>query len=275
MAVNRYIDYLPAILQQGRFIGPFLQGFERVLSGPPADSTVPPGVTPPEGLEQIVSRVFTFFNPLDPAGAQAPDDFLPWLAGWVATSVEDDWSVATKRAFISRIVQLYKMRGTAAGLRVILDLHGFDPTVYDHDDDATPPYFTDGTSPYLFAVTVSVAGATNADVDKRIRQAISIIDQWKPAHAYYTLDHILTGMQINRDSPTPRLWLDPSFTVPSGDPAFGPGIQIGVNTRLATSATRPTLKQRAMEINDDVSLNPQFGEGIILGVNTVLGTEGQ
>jgi hypothetical protein len=170
-------------------------------------------------------------------------------------------------------VQIYKTRGTATGLRVILDLHGYSPTVHDHDDDATPPYFTESSSPYLFAVTVSITSVPVADVAKRLRQAISIIDQWKPAHAYYTLDHTLAGMQINRDSCTPRLLLDPSFKAPSCNPAFGPGIQIGVNTRFGTSITRPAPKLRAMEINDDVSLNPQFGEGIILGVNTVLGTE--
>jgi phage tail-like protein len=273
MAVNRYIDYLPAILQQGRFIGPFLQGFERILSGPWADSSVPAGVTPPEGLEQILSRVSTFFDPLNPAGAEAPEDFLPWLAGWVATSVEDGWSVATKRAFISKIAQIYKTRGTATGLRVILDLHGLNPTVHDHDDDATPPYFTESSSPYLFAVTVTIASITAADVAKRLRQATAIIDQWKPAHAYYTLDHTLSGMQINRDSCTPRLLLDPDFTAHPCNSAFGPGIQVGVNTRFGTSLNRPAPKLRAIEINDDVSQNPQFGEGIILGVNTVLGTE--
>jgi phage tail-like protein len=274
MAVSRYIDHLPAILQQGRFIGPFLQAFERILSGPPEGSSAPPGVTPPEGLEQILSRVSTFFNPLDPAGAQAPEDFLPWLAGWVATSVEDDWGVATKRAFISRIVQIYKTRGTAAGLRAILDLHGFKPEVHDHDD-ADPPYLPEGSSPYLFAVSVSLTSVTVAGMQRQLRRAISIVDQWKPAHTYYTLGHSLSGMQINRDSCTPRLLLDPNFEGTSCNPEFGPGIQVGVNTRFGTSATRPTLKLRAIEINDDVSLNPQFGQGIILGVNTVLGTEGQ
>jgi phage tail-like protein len=266
---SRYIDYLPAILQQGRFIGPFLLGFERILSGPPADSTVPPG---PEGIGQVLDRVHTFMNPLDPGGAHAPDDFLPWLAGWVATSLEDEWSADTKRAFISRVVQMYKTRGTANGLRDLLNLHGLSPAVYDPDDDAIPPYFDAFSSPHVFAVVVDVTSGDPVVVAKRIKKAVSIINQWKPAHTYYVLDYTLFGMQINRDSCTPRLLLDPNFTWAPCNPDFGPGIQIGVNSIVGTGSAH-TIKLQALEINDDPSNYPLFGEGIFVGINTLLGTE--
>lgn len=280
MAVNgaagRYIEYLPAILQQGKLVGPLLLALERVLSGPPAEAPPPEGVTPPEGLEQILDRVHTFWSPLDPQGNHAPEEFLPWLAGWVATSLKDDWSPAVKRAFLARVVELYKKRGTAAGLREVLELHAPGSTVLDHDDDATPPQFNDASPDHLFKVILDVPSGDVDTLARNVRRAISIIDQWKPAHTYYFLQYNVLGMQINDESCTPRLLLDPSFTLSEPaecSSAFGPGVQIGVNTMVGSSAAESEMKLKALEINDDPDLHPSFGGGVLVGINTLLGTE--
>jgi phage tail P2-like protein len=270
---GRWVDYLPAILQQGKFIGPFLSGLERLSSGPPEGAAAlpptPDGVdlNQIEGLEQTLSRIHTFFDP-----EQAPEDFLPWLAGWVATSLTDEWSVETRRAFIGSVVKLYKKRGTADGLRDVLRLHTQGYAVLDPEEDGVPPHFSAASPAHLFKVMIEVSGDAEA-VAKKVRQVISVVDQWKPAHTYYPLDYSLFGMQINNDSCTPRLLLDPSYTTTPCDAGFGPGVQIGVTTLVGTSSKAPEIKLEAMQINDDPNLYPEFGSGILVGIDMLLGTE--
>ncbi|WYL93010.1 MAG: phage tail protein [Gloeotrichia echinulata IR180] len=62
-------------------------------------------------LEQAIASIATLFDP-----KSTPKEFLNWLAGWVALSLRDDWEQEAQRRFISRIVSLYKQRGTKAGM---------------------------------------------------------------------------------------------------------------------------------------------------------------
>ena len=48
--------------------------------------------------------------------ALAPDDFLNFLATWVAASIDENWPVERQRAFIAQSVMLDRRRGTLAGL---------------------------------------------------------------------------------------------------------------------------------------------------------------
>lgn len=46
----------------------------------------------------------------------APEDFLGWLASWVAIELDETWDVEHRRAAVTRAVDLLRRRGTAAGL---------------------------------------------------------------------------------------------------------------------------------------------------------------
>ncbi len=46
----------------------------------------------------------------------APEDFLVWLGEWVAASVDAGWTEDRRRAFVGQAAELYRRRGTAAGL---------------------------------------------------------------------------------------------------------------------------------------------------------------
>lgn len=167
---SRYLDYLPAIFRQepedGRqepFVGQFLRAFETVLSGA--------GGKP--GLETTISGIANSFDP-----DKAERDFLPWLAGWVALSLRANWDEQTRRAFIKKIVPLYKLRGTRVGLLQMLNLYTSEPVeIYDTFDN----------QPYFFEVrlTLSVADPDLFWTKQQIARAI--IDQEKPAHTYYAL----------------------------------------------------------------------------------------
>jgi phage tail-like protein len=187
--VSSYMDYLPAIFRQDgdahgvNFLGRFLLAFEWILSGPrgagPADSAAIP-----DGFEQTLDRLRYFFDPGPGADERhrAPDEFLPWLAGWVALTLREDWTPEEQRRLISQVVPLYRLRGTRAGLAAMLatytgasstgasvEIHEFDPPAHYFQVDLVLP-------------------ERNPDLRRRREQITrAIIDQEKPAHTFYTL----------------------------------------------------------------------------------------
>jgi phage tail-like protein len=86
---------LPALYQDDDFAQRFLGGLDEVLA-------------------PIFSTLDNFDAYLDPH--LTPDDFLSWLAGWVGIALDESWEESRRRAIVARAVELYRMRGTAAGL---------------------------------------------------------------------------------------------------------------------------------------------------------------
>lgn len=101
---SRYLRYLPGIYQDiASDLATLLQPFEAQLAAFDAllevvDAYVAPGLTPAA-------------------------DFLPWLAGWVALTLDEEWEESTRRRLIGQAVELYRWRGTAHGLRRYLQLY--------------------------------------------------------------------------------------------------------------------------------------------------------
>jgi len=194
-SVSTYQQYLPAILQEDTVIGQFLLLFETILSGEDTVSSKAQIITEdtqePPGLEEIIDNIHLYFNP-----QQTPDEFLPWLAGWVALSLRNDWKVEVKRAFIQKIVGLYRLRGTKAGLIEILSIYlknsGFGEKVEVFDQ------FTN--FPHYFQVQLTL---NDRDPEKYWRQAKiaqAIIDQQKPAQTFYSLKILVPTMQLTKQS---------------------------------------------------------------------------
>lgn len=203
--VSSYVEHLPAILQQGPLIGRFLLAFEAILSGggPSPDD---PSTPVPEGIEQILDRIHTYFDP-----TTTPEDFLPWLAQWVAASLRDDWSTETKRAFLARCVPLYRKRGTRSGLEEVLRLCVGAVDVIEPDKQSLGVYpipFTLGDQPsqmgafdeqqplHHFLVILRVAERDPVRLARTVRQVREIIDREKPAHTFYSLRLEYPAMKI-------------------------------------------------------------------------------
>jgi phage tail-like protein len=76
------------------------------------------------GLDAVVSAVFATLDNiaayLDPA--LAPEDFVTWLASWVAADLDPGWPAARRREVVRRTVRLHRQRGTAVGLVGLLEL---------------------------------------------------------------------------------------------------------------------------------------------------------
>lgn len=211
--VSSYLAYLPALFHQDAFMGRFLLAFERILSGlRPPDPQDPLGEQHQAGLEEIIDRLHTYFNPgpgVTAATERAPATFLSWLASWVALSLRDDWQPEEKRRFVSRVVSLYRKRGTKAGLQDILETYtGEEAVIYEFDQPV-----------HYFQVEMTLR-EQNADTLRRKEKiARAIIDQEKPAQSFYALRILVPTMQI------------------INDPNKG-GILVGRNTLLGTTSQR-------------------------------------
>ncbi|HZP49721.1 phage tail protein [Actinocrinis sp.] len=77
-------------------------------------------------LDEVLAPVI---STLDCLGAYidpdlAPEDFLLWLSGWFGLSgvFDENWPLRRRREAVARSVALYRLRGTAEGVRGLLEL---------------------------------------------------------------------------------------------------------------------------------------------------------
>ena len=79
-------------------------------------------------IEERLDVIHTFFDPYE-----SPEEFLPWLAGWTAMILEEDWPKAKKRKLIKKAIELYRIRGTVKGLKLFISLFtGNEPEIIEN-----------------------------------------------------------------------------------------------------------------------------------------------
>ncbi len=152
-----------------------------------------------DSIEVNLTDGWRFYDP-----HVAPQDFLDWLAGWTAFTLDLDWPETEKRALIKRAVDLYRIRGTKRGLALFLMLFtGNEPDIEENswpfkgfrveadgaesgarvaiDSVILPPV----DLAHCFVVTMPIRfDAVTPDTVIRIHQ---IIQMEKPAHTNYYL----------------------------------------------------------------------------------------
>lgn len=89
------IEGMPAIFQEDDFSRRLVSAFD-------------------DSLAPAISTIDNLTAYLDPA--LTPPDFLDWLAGWVGMLLDETWPLQRRRAFVALASQLYRNRGTPAGL---------------------------------------------------------------------------------------------------------------------------------------------------------------
>jgi phage tail-like protein len=81
-----------------------------------------------EVLAPIPSALDNFSAILDPE-LTAPD-FLEWLADWVGVEIDHTWPIERRRMMVLNAAEIYRRRGTAAGLADLVELFvGVRPTI--------------------------------------------------------------------------------------------------------------------------------------------------
>lgn len=211
-----YLRYLPQVLrgQDGDgtgFLDGYLRIFEAHLRG---RADAPEVVRPLEGtIAAFPSRLDPALCPVDEAPAAAPlqSAFLDYLARWVALGFDQNWDLDKRREWLSRIVSLYKRRGTREGMNEYLRMFvGDQATVEELSGGFTvgiKPYATVGVSSfiagapaYYFRVRINYGffpAPFQIEAWKNLRQGTrTIVDMEKPAHTYYTLHARAPGIIV-------------------------------------------------------------------------------
>ncbi|MBW4493633.1 MAG: phage tail protein I [Oscillatoria princeps RMCB-10] len=186
--LSSYLQYLPAHLQSDAFLGRFLLAMERILTGlTPGE---PDDIIPEQGLEYYLDRIHIYFTvTADKAENQTPADFLPWLASWVAASLREDWDESFKRQFIGNIATFYRLRGTKAGVKRLLELYTREEVkIYEFDLPA-----------HYFQVDITLSERDPQNLRRQQQIAKTILDLQKPAHTFYRLQVLLATMQIRNN----------------------------------------------------------------------------
>jgi len=188
VARRGYLENLPAIYRRSDGVGRNLVRDVCFLMEHMFDS-----------VERNLNDGWRFYDP-----HVSPIDFLNWLAGWTAFTLDLDWPEAEKRALIKRAVDLYRIRGTQRGLSLFLKLFTqHEPEIQENtwpfkgfriegegaeagarialDSVILPPVEV----AHCFVVTVPIKfDAVTPEIVIRIHQ---IIQMEKPAHTNYYL----------------------------------------------------------------------------------------
>jgi len=188
VARRGYLENLPAIYRRSDAVGRNLVRDVCFLFEHMFDS-----------VEVNLTNGWRFYDP-----HVTPPEFLTWLSGWTAFSLDLDWPEPQKRALIKRAVDLYRIRGTKRGLTLFLQLFtGHEPDIEENtwpfkgfrveaegaeigarvglDSVIMPPV----DLAHCFVVTMPIKYETvTSEVIIRIHQ---IIQMEKPAHTHYYL----------------------------------------------------------------------------------------
>jgi phage tail-like protein len=200
------LKYLPSIFQEDKLLAEYLSAFEKILVGR-GDPTL-------NSLEEIIAGSALYFSPKD-----APEDFLPWLAQWMAFGLRADLSVTLQREFLARVISLYKKRGTTDSLKELLKIFtGGEPTILEADALARTDikdwnvaggrrkWISDGSREQAFGVLLSFMkasqqeGKTSLEIERRITIAFALIDLEKPAHTLFYLVPVFPSLQLPKFS---------------------------------------------------------------------------
>ena len=167
-----YLRYLPAVYQEDAassdFLERFLSLFETFLWT----------------NEEEIAQIARYFDV-----EAAPEEFISWLATWVATIFDESWPEEKRRVFLQRAVELYKKRGTREGLEELIEIYtGNKPLIVENfrlrcvenDDIKSTLEKLFGTfKPYRFCVLLK---ATQEENESQLKTIKRIIELEKPAH---------------------------------------------------------------------------------------------
>ena len=175
-----FIDYLPQVYRGADSVNSFLARFISVFQSPYVDLE--------DDMDQMPVRC-------DPA--VAPPEFLQWLAESLAVSDRHLWSEERLRVFLKNAVRLYRIKGTRAALREVIELYtGQTPWIIEQFEPASCQIWRRDTAALRrlygesrYTVTVLMPGAQ--------RDADDYAKLWKIIAAFKPVDAICNLVFVN------------------------------------------------------------------------------
>jgi phage tail-like protein len=139
-----------------------------------------------EVLAPIVTTLDSLPAYLDPA--TAPEDMLPWLAGWMGIALDGHQSAERQRELVQIGVELLQWRGTARGVRAaVRALFDLDPELIEsggvsQSTESGSPL--PGTERAELLVRLRVPNSAEFDA----RRLDALVEMAKPAHVPHRVE---------------------------------------------------------------------------------------
>jgi len=201
------VSRLPAVYQQEAPADSFLERFLALFGAYFADA---------EG------RIDTLVRRFDPRIADVVEGpWLTWLSGWLALAAEPGWPEETRRQLLLRAPELYRLRGTRAGIAALVEIFtGVRPLVVEKfqlrcaagTELGTLYENLFGRDPTAFCVLLPPGSVANEEEGRALRRAI---EGDAPAHTRAGVrvlpprivlgHHCYLGINTILPAPSPRL----------------------------------------------------------------------
>lgn len=208
---------------------------------------------------EIEYEIEQFPRLLDPYSVPA-GPFLEWLGAWFDWRFLAQWPETVRREMIARSISFFRIRGTIAGLRQLLQWHsgltGDWPQVIEHFrardyaerrepplDDLPDgrlhiggkPLITDETGiAHWFTIVMPASAVPDSEAKDTLQR---LIEAQKPAHTACQLRIIGPGLRIGCQSTVGvDTWLGEYPAEPLG------GMKLGQSSRLGRPSSPPGLK---------------------------------
>jgi phage tail-like protein len=217
---------------------------------------------------------------LEPRGT--PSELLPWLASFLGLTLDERWPLAKRRALIAACTDLFRKRGTVAGLRRFLRLY------LDVDPILIEQYRLRGRGSALVGGAAS-EGGTVVGASFRVGGEVAVADDSADttADAFETHAHrftvVITATLDERQLDVVRYILDvhrPAHTMVDVCTAgagmrIGLGLHIGLLSTIGRTGSFASLQLGVTSIGHNAVLGrPEAGivpESARLGKDTTVG----
>jgi phage tail-like protein len=155
-----------------------------------------------EVLAPIFSSLDTLHAYLDPA--LAPDDFLEWLAGWVGVTLDETWPIERRRQLVAEATQLYRSRGTVAGLAAQVAIYTGGEVQVEDNGAAAWSAKAGGAVPGTAAPRLRVRVTVDDPNSVSLARLEAVVATAKPAHVPHTIEVVgRTGRGARAAKPEP------------------------------------------------------------------------
>lgn len=193
------LQYLPAIFHKPPTqstteisLRDYLEPFEKIF----------------QEFDQLLATLDTYVAPQLTPG----DEFLPWLASWVALVFETDWTESQKRRLIEEAVELYRWRGTVYGLKRYLQLYvGIPMERVEIEEAAWPAGMQIGVSSRIGKAEPITNPASATGEVERTQHDAYVVDtstaEAQPSQVYYQREQVV---KIELEAEGVHLWYRPT-----------------------------------------------------------------
>jgi phage tail-like protein len=141
-------------------------------------------------LDEVLAPIFASLDGLssylDPA--LAPDDFLEWLAGWVGVTLDETWPIERRRQLVADAAQLYRSRGTVAGLAAQVAIYTGGEVLIEDNGAAAWSAKAGGSIPGSATARLRVRVTVDDPTAVSLARLEAVVATAKPAHVPHTIE---------------------------------------------------------------------------------------